>query len=326
MGYSRRCYDTVREAFEAKRNRADAEAEERRARLHRDYPELARLDQALSVTAMSVMEQIRKGKEGLSRRIAQVREENERLQEARAALLAGLGYPASETDPRYECTRCNDTGYADGIMCTCFRQALSLEAMRESGLGRLLDTQSFDSFSLAYYQGADRELAEGNLRACKNYAENFSLESSPNLTFIGPTGLGKTHMSTAIARVVIEKGFDVVYENAQTLFSVLSKEAFSGDRDERSAEIARKAGRYRDCDLLIVDDLGTEVPTKVTEAFLYYIINTRLNAGKKTIISTNLERDGLYERYGDRVVSRLFGEYIPLVFRGKDVRMQKLQR
>lgn len=319
MGYNKECYRTVRAAFEEKRNQAQMRAEVLAARLARENPDLAAIDRALADTAMSVMEEIKKGSAGISERIAAVRAKNEELQRSRAALLVGMGYAADATDPKYECALCEDSGQdANGRMCACFKRALAFEGMRASGLGTLVDSQSFESFRLDYYQGEDRKNAEYNLRACKSYAENFG-EKSPNLTFIGATGLGKTHMSTAIARAVIEKGYDVVYETAQNIMNDFEAEKFSYGKEEK------RTGRYMDCDLLIIDDLGTEAQSQYTVAFLYNIINTRINTGKKTIINTNLARAELHKRYGDRITSRLFGEYVPLIFTGKDIRFQKLQ-
>lgn len=320
MGYSKECYRAVRAAFDKKKDEAEHAASLRQARLYRQMPELEQLDNALAKTAMSVMEEIRRGSADIEARIAAVRAENEKLQQARAALLMGAGYSENETEPKYECALCRDEGSVRGVMCDCFKRALALESMKRSGLGALLKTQSFDSFSLDYYRGEERVEAERNLRACKKYAAEFDLATSPNLTFIGGTGLGKTHLSTAIAREVIERGYEVVYETAQNIMSDFEEDKFSyGRKDEK------KSDRYMECDLLIMDDLGTEAQTQMTLSFLYNIINTRLNAGKKTIISTNLEKGELHKRYGDRIASRLFGEYIPLMFRGTDVRMQKLQ-
>ena len=320
MAFSKECYRSVRAAFDAKREKAENAANIRRRKLYRENPEIERIDIALSQTAMLIMNEVRKGKDGLEDRIDAVRERNEQLQAARASILVGMGYSPNEDAERYECELCEDKGYVEERMCACFRRALVTESLKNSGLGILLQTQSFETFSLDYYAGADKVEAERNLRACKKYAEEFSLSSSSNLTFIGGTGLGKTHMSTSIARKVIEGGFDVVYETAQNIMSDFEDDKFSYGRQDD-----KKSDRYFDADLLIIDDLGTEAQTQFTVAFLYNIINTRLNSGKKTIISTNLEQAELHKRYGDRITSRLFGEYIPLIFRGKDVRMQKLQ-
>ncbi|MBQ8696546.1 MAG: hypothetical protein IJ519_02395, partial [Clostridia bacterium] len=200
MAFSKECYRTVRAAFDAKREKAEYIANTKRRKLYRENPELETIDLALSRTAMRIMTEVRRGKDGLEERLNAVRESNEQLHTARRAILTGMGYAPDEDSEKYECEICEDKGYVEERMCACFRSALVFEGLSSSGLGTLLKTQSFDTFSLDYYTGQDRVEAERNLRACRKYAEEFSLDSSPNLTFIGGTGLGKTHMSTSIAR------------------------------------------------------------------------------------------------------------------------------
>ena len=317
MSYSKEVYDRVRAAFEEKRLAAREKADAAEARLRRQSPELDSVDTELASTAAKIMNEIRKGPRDIDKRIAAVRRENEELQARRAQIILSLGYDGDLTAPHYECALCSDTGITDGKYCSCFKRALAKEALHSCGLGKLLETQSFESFSLEYYTGQARDEAESNLRFCRDYAENFSLESSPNLTFIGATGLGKTHLSTAIARRVIDKNFDVIYETAQNVMSDFEHDKFSHDD-------VRRSDRYFSCDLLIVDDLGTEAVSQYTVSFLYNIINTRLNLGRKTIFNTNLSHTELGKVYGDRITSRLFGEYVPLVFHGRDIRMLKL--
>ena len=156
---------------------------------------------------------------------------------------------------------------------------------------------------------------------CRDYAENFKPGASRNLLFIGNTGLGKTHLSTAIAKKVIEGGCDVVYDTAQNIFADFEIEHFSRNRDEED-----RTSRYFDCDLLIIDDLGSEMSNQFTVSVLYLLINTRLNRGLSTMISTNLNQKELRERYWDRITSRLFGEYRILLFLGTDVRAQKIRQ
>ena len=163
-----------------------------------------------------------------------------------------------------------------------------------------------------------------NVRLLREFGENFVPGKSDSFLFLGATGLGKTHLSTAAALAVIEKGAYVVYESALTLFGEFEEERFhrsSYDMDEN----ADGTDRFTDCDLLIIDDLGCEVTSAFTVSCLYNIINTRMIRHKSTIISTNLTQAELRKRYSDRIISRLFGEYKPLVFRGNDVRAQKLR-
>ncbi len=316
MAQNNGIYRKVRIAFDEKRLRAEQSADERRLRLYKECKGLKEIDEALSGTVNHVITEIKKGPVGIDERIAAIRHDNEQLQRSRASLLESYGYTASATDPEYECPKCMDRGFADGEMCSCFKRMLSEETLKASGLGKLVEAQSFDTFSLNYYTGTDREHAENNLNFCRAYAEDFDVNTSMNLTFLGGTGLGKTHLSTSIARVVVERGFDVVYETAQNVIT-----AFENDKFGRSEN---QAARYTSCELLIIDDLGTEAPSQYNVPFLYSLINDRMNSGKKTIISTNLSPNEIRSKYGDRILSRLMGEYIPLVFSGKDIRMQKL--
>ncbi len=316
MARSNDDYRKVRMSFDEKRRRAEDKAYAEKIRLYAEIKGLKEIDDALAKTAGRVMDEIRKGPLDIDKRICALRKDNEQLQRSREILLAAHGYSPDATEPKYECPICNDMGSIEGKACSCFKRALSEITLEKSGLGSLLKTQSFETFSLDYYKGADRKNAEKNLNACKDYAESFDLESSDNLTFMGGTGLGKTHLSTSIARVVISRGYDVVYETAQNIIS-----GFEADKYARGDGSSK---RFLECELLIADDLGAEAPGQNNVPFLYNLINDRMNTGKKTIISTNLSAAEIRSKYGDRILSRLMGEYIPLVFTGKDIRMQKL--
>jgi DNA replication protein DnaC len=255
--------------------------------------------------------------------LAELETKRKALSEKRACLLAENGYPADYTDPKYSCTLCNDTGYVEVNMCACMRKELIRRGYVSAGIGGLIDTQSFDSFSLEYYAvGEQRDYMESVLRACKEYAESFNTATSGHILFIGGTGLGKTHLSTSIARVVIEKGNNVVYESAQNIFSDFETEHFSNKyaKGELSA-------RYMECDLLIMDDLGTEMASQFNQACLYNIINTRLNRRLPMIVSSNItDPTELRKRYTDRLYSRFFGEFSVFNPKGVDIRSQKLAR
>ncbi len=321
MGYSAENYRAVKEILEKRRQSAIAESDRRRAELHEKCPEAAELDRALRRTGMSLFRAACEGGKDSSA-FLRVMEENKSLLETRAELLASLSLPADYTEVHYTCEKCGDTGYRDIHMCECMRRELTMAGFRSSGLGRLLDKQRFENFSLDYYRSDARNLRlmGRTLEIAQKYADDFSL-SSGNLLFFGRTGLGKTHLSTAIARRVIERGFDVKYDSAQNVFADFEFDRF---KNNYGAE-APRADKYLEADLLIIDDLGTEAVTQFTVTCLYNIINTRLNAGKPTIINTNLGEDELATRYNDRIYSRLMGEYQPLIFVGEDIRKQKLQ-
>ena len=200
------------------------------------------------------------------------------------------------------------------------KRELTLEGFRASGIGRLIEKQSFENFSLDYYRSSDKDYAlmEQTLEAAKEFAETVPPQYG-NLLMMGGTGLGKTHLSTAIARRVIERGYEVRYESAQNVIAAYEHDRFRNGRDgedERSAI-------YLDAELLILDDLGTELVNSFSVSAIYHLLNTRINREKPTIISTNLMQEELQAKYSDRIFSRLLGEYRILLFKGTNVRYLK---
>jgi DNA replication protein DnaC len=204
------------------------------------------------------------------------------------------------------------------------RRDLVMAGYESSGIGKLIAKQNFENFDLSYYRGTEHEQMERVLATVKSYAETFREAGGRNLLFIGMTGLGKTHLSSACAKAVIDRGFDVVYESAQNIFSDFEYERFN--RGYNTDAQNEKTARYFETDLLIIDDLGTEVTNQFTTACLYNIVNTRMCAGKGMIINTNLKKEELVAKYQDRITSRLFGEFEICLFVGKDIRSQKLER
>lgn len=316
MAYRKEYLSKVKQQYTEKRARALGAAKARLAEMHKAYPELAKIDAALAETGIKLVGAISLGATGITERVAAIREENERLQQDRADMLVFYGFPADYTDVHYECALCEDTGYRGQRVCPCMKRALSLLALERAGLAPLARTQRFETFSLDYYRGDDRVTMQKNLEICREWAQGFS-PSSESLLFLGKTGLGKTHLSTSIALTVIDKGYDVIYVSAPTLLLSLEAEKFG-----REASVPFREAE--DADLLILDDLGTENPSPLHVNFLYQLINTRMVAGKPTLINTNLSVREIKERYTDRVASRLLGEYLVLGFVGQDIRMQKI--
>lgn len=325
MAYNRDNYNRIRSDFEARGREARERAQARAFELHLSIRELAEVDAALSATGVRIMEAIRR--EGdREANLAAVRAENERLQARHREILIAHGFPADETEPKYLCAVCSDNGFVDGKMCDCMRRELVLAGYESAGITYLMREMSFDNFRPDYFKADGQQAyaaALHNLETCRAYAAELVEDTSKNLLLIGGTGLGKTHLSVAIARAVVERGLDVVYETAQNILSGFEYERFQKpysetDRDTRTA-------RYFDANLLIVDDLGTEVSNQFTVSCIYNLLNTRLQYGKSTIISTNLAPDELRRRYTDRITSRLLGSFVALQFVGGDVRMKKLR-
>lgn len=317
MGFRRENYEYVEAQLAKRRQESERLSEKHTEEAYRLAPELREIDRKLSSAGFALV-RVAMEKTDVAARVAAIREENLALQARRAAILQTLELPENYTDVIPTCPLCRDTGRTDRGMCACMKQMLVEAGYRSSGLGALLKKQSFDNFSLQYYEGEAGELAKHVLGVAKDFAESFE-RTGKNLLFVGGTGLGKTHLSTAIAGRVIERGFDVVYETAQNVIADFEYDRFKSGYGETES----RAEKYLDCDLLIMDDLGTEIANQFTVSSLYNIINTRINLGKSMIVNTNLGQKNLFERYDERITSRLFGEFDPYLFRGVDIRRQK---
>ena len=237
-------------------------------------------------------------------------------------MLMDNGFDPAYTEVKYECTLCGDTGYVDCKMCECMRRKLVEAGYEASGMADLLRTQSFDNFSLEYYASnpSVHQHMSKVYDIMKRYADTFESRKSGNLVLFGGTGLGKTHLSSAVAGKVIEAGYDVFYASAVGCLADFEYQRFGNASGSVSGT---QLDRYFECDLLILDDLGTEIGNQFTTSVLYNLINTRLNRRVSTIISTNLTQDEFRKRYWDRITSRVLGEYTVLPFVGTDVRLLK---
>ncbi len=310
----------VLEKFAEKRRRAESDFDKRRIELESAVPGVKEIDDELRSTSVNVLNAILSGKD-VDEKMAELKRRNKEIREKKAELLAKAGYPADYAEIRFECPKCSDTGFIGTKVCDCLKKEVALAALEDSGIGKLAKTQGFDTFDLSYYQGDARAAAEHNLKTLRDFAENFSPDFPKNFILLGATGLGKTHLSTSVAKVVIDKGFRVVYD---TIDGILSD--FESERFRREMTDDELSDRYYKCDLLIIDDLGCEVINQFTVSCLYNLINTRINGGGSTIINTNLTYDELRETYADRITSRMFGEFTPLLFKGTDIRRQKLTK
>ena len=317
MGYNRddiiRIKAEYREKYQIARRKADLRAEE----IYLKIPKVKEIDVVLSKTALEIMSAVTNGKESADEALARVKARNSELMEERARLLLSAGYPENYTDVQYDCEKCGDSGYVDGKMCDCMKRELIMAGYESSGLGKLISKQSFENFSLEYYKNGGANYKNMELYFCslRAFAQHFASDTYKNFLLIGGTGLGKTHLSTAVAKTVIEKGFDVLYVSAIDMFGDFEKKQFGNGEDNTR--------RYFECDLLIIDDLGTELTNQFTVSCLYNVINSRMNSTKSTFINTNLSKKEIESKYAERITSRLFGEYYPLIFTGTDIRKQR---
>ena len=333
MGFEQKNYRRIREEYETKYLRAREDADRRRREIELAVPALAELHRRLAALGPEVMRITLEAGSEQQREdaLSALRKKNEALLAEKAALLRAAGYPADYDALRYECAECSDTGFLDsGAMCHCMRERLISSSYSASGLGALLGTQTFDNYSLDYFRSDDKAFRTMStvVRTMRDYAQNFSVENADrlpaggNLLLVGGTGLGKTHLSTAMAKALLDRGFDVLYTGAIGLVAAFENARFGSSVGMSDVS---DVDRYFSCDLLIIDDLGTEVSNQFTVSALYNVINTRMNLRRPTVISTNLMQDELRRRYWDRITSRLFGEYQILLFLGTDVRAQKIR-
>ena len=310
-----------------RREREEAQAG-RQGEIYARIPRVAEIDRQLRQTAARAIRTcLSQGQDPVGA-IHALRDENLSLQAERTRLLAQHGYPADALDDRPCCPQCGDTGWVGANMCRCLRELCTAEQIRE--LSKLLDLgeQSFDRFSLDYYSDqpwpgetvSPRENMELIRDVCWSYAERFGRFYFKNLFLTGAPGLGKTFLSACIARTVSENGFSVVYDTAVHIFSCFEEQKFARDSED-SRQARGETRKYLGCDLLILDDLGSEMTTPFVQSALYTLINTRLTAGRHTVISSNLTMDEVRRRYSAQAASRLEGEYRTLRFYGEDIRL-----
>ena len=318
MAYDPQVVRAARARLERRRTDAATHAATLREELTARYLRLAEIEQELAQTLPEITRIILE--QGDADDLARLQQKNETLQREMADILHTAGYRIDNFKPQYTCPRCSDTGYVDGHICECYRAILREEACaRLSSLSRMKLTD-FDSMDLDYYDArvdealgtSPRERMREIIDACRRYAADFS-DSSESLLFLGATGTGKTHLSLAIARVVAEKGYSVVYGSVQPLMRCMENEHFG--RAEGNTE-----EQLIDCDLLILDDLGMKFDTPFSRASLYTVLNARMQQARPTIISSNLSFDVMRERYGDQITSRLIGGMVPIMCVGKDIR------
>lgn len=300
-----------------------------RQRLNRAYPQLPRLDAALRGTMAELAELAVSGPADIGKKLEKLKARNLALQQERAGLLAQAGYSPEALDDTPACPKCRDSGWVGTSMCTCLKELCAQEQIKQ--LSSLLDLQgqSFDTARLDVYSDrpwnggrSPRQNMANVLKVCQSYAARFPDYPLHNLFFSGNTGLGKTFLSACIAGEVSRRGFSVVYDTAIHVFSCFDERRFARDAGQER-EARQAVDRYLNCDLLILDDLGSELTTALVQSALYELINTRLGPEFRTIISSNLSIEEIRARYTPQIASRLEGNFRELTFYGDDLRLKQ---
>ena len=326
MAFDRYIYEKAENEIKQRRFDAERRHNERLEEIYSVIPEIKEIMATISRTNIELSKLIIRRERNFSENFNKIKSQNLRGQATIKQLLVQNKYPEDYLEKVYVCTKCNDKGYtADGIRCSCFNKLLTHFAVEKLNSEANMPECDFEHFSLDYYAGIStpncpdcyRKMAE-NFEFCKEYAEKFSLNSE-SLFIIGQTGVGKTHISLAIAKEVSAKGYTVAYGSLLNYISNIEKEHF--DRAANSGSDTMKI--IINADLLILDDLGSEFQTNFNESALYNILNSRINRGLPTIISSNLSGKDLQQKYNDRIVSRLLSVYKLLLFVGQDIRQLK---
>ncbi len=324
MAFNRETYQKAAAELERRRGAAHASAAAFRERMLREIPRLAEIERQMALSASKVVQAILSGG-NVDAAVEHIKTENLSLQVEMSMLLREHGETAVNFEPQYTCSACEDTGTVNGKRCHCFEALLREYSCRSLSELSAMQPTSFDELSLGFYSDkpdgrtgiSPRARMREIIEYCRCYALDFD-GKDVSLLLRGPTGVGKTHLSLAIAGVVMQKGYSVVYGPVQRLLHRLEKEHF-GRAEGDSEEVLLS------CDLLILDDVGTEFSGPFYTSALYNIINGRMLDGKPTIISTNLNQKELADRYGEAIASRITGTFQPLVCAGADVRLLKLK-
>lgn len=314
MALSNAQYEAIMREYENRQTKNRHLLEQRTAQVYANvegYRELSESTASISVS------QGKKLLEGNAFALEELKTSLHRLSSMKRQLLTGAGYPENYLEPVYDCPDCKDTGYIDGAKCHCLKQAVIDLLYAQSGIQDMLEKENFSTLSYDYYQGEDLKRFQNTVNECRKFIETFDSDYH-NLFFYGTVGTGKSFLSGCIARELIESGHSVIYFSAAGLFETLSRNMFDYKNKENAQNFHED---LHSCDLLIIDDLGTEYTNNVTVSVFFSLLNQRHLGKRSTVISTNLSLEDLRNRYSDRVFSRITNQYTICKFTGPDIRM-----
>lgn len=309
-------YDIILRGYENKQLNTRHELERRTKYVYEHIPAYRELEDTIATLSVS---QGKKYLEGNESAIEELKAELSRLSSRKAQLLKDAGLPADYLKPSYTCPDCRDTGYIDGQKCHCFKQTMINLLYEQSNIREMLQNENFDTLSYEYYEGEHLSHFRNAVTTCQNFIKNFNSDYH-NLFFYGTVGTGKSFLSNCVAKELIESGHSVIYFSSSGLFDLLSKYSF--DFKNREDQIEQHNDLYQ-CDLLIIDDLGTELTNQFVTSQLFSLLNGRHMGKKATVISTNLSLEELRNRYSDRIFSRITSHYEICKLTGPDIRMYK---
>ena len=325
MALSNPQYDAIMREYGRQQIENHHKLEERRKEIYARLPVVKQLEAEIAERSVACAKKLLEGDKGVLDRL---KEDLRDLREQKALIIRAAGYPDDYLELHYRCPDCRDTGLVDGRKCHCFLQAQMKLLHAQSNLEDVLERENFKALSYEYYDDTEilPQLGITNaaymrrvVAGCKEFVRVFD-KKHDNLLFTGSTGVGKTFLTNCIARELMDDFHSVIYLTASDLFDVFSRNKFDYDNAEDMKDMYRF---ILDCDLLIIDDLGTELNNSFTSSRLFYCINERMNMSRSTIISTNLTLARLRDSYTDRVTSRIMSGYRIIPLYGGDIRLLK---
>ncbi len=316
-------YDQIMRTYEARQRDARLRLEKRKQTIYAKVPAIRELDEQIATVSV---QQARLLLDGDTHALDGLKQQISNTQRLRLQLLQEAGFRAEDLTEDYVCPDCRDTGYIGNTRCHCFRQAAIDLIYTQSNIRTILETENFDTLSYDYYDDTERDPSTGRtplanarlaVRACHAFIDSFDTEFQ-NLFFYGSTGVGKTFLSNCTAKALMDQGHSVLYFTSFQLFNILEESKFGKDTQAREQQEDLFA-----CDLLIIDDLGTELANSFTVSQLFLCLNERLLRRRSTIISSNLDLDQLFDTYSERNFSRIISNYTLLKLTGADIRLKK---
>ncbi|WP_425448751.1 ATP-binding protein [Dethiothermospora halolimnae] len=326
--YKKFIKDILKE-YEKKRDRAIGDQEKRKKEVYSKVPEIKEIDKTITNTGLLISKELLKNPDNYEDKLKEIKDKMEVLKRKKAILMTENNIPLEYLDINYTCNQCKDTGFLEnGKKCNCLKQSLINKSYKMSNLNHVLEKENFHSFDISIFSPepfegeklTPRENIMEISSICEGFVHNFNIDNEENLLFYGTTGLGKTFMCNCIAKALLDKGNIVIYQTAFKILEILGDRKFG--KDKKNKLNASEYDLLFDADLLIIDDLGTELTNSFTNTEIFNIVNSRLIKGKKTIISTNLSPMEIANTYTDRIFSRIFSKFTALKFYGPDLRWE----
>jgi DNA replication protein DnaC len=319
-------YRDILKEYELVRENNKEALQQRKQALYIKFPRLKDIENEMVRLGIDITRAILNKANDADALIEQLRRHQMDLKIEKAEILSSNRFPVDYLEPSYQCKKCKDIGYIDGKKCSCFIQKEIANLYQQSNLGENVKNENFDQFRLDYYSDekdesgySPRDNMKNIYMTCIRFVQDFGNQNA-NLLFIGNPGLGKTFLCNSIAKDLLEQGRSVIYQVSSELIDLVRKYKFDFENEDNNSS---SLNELYNCDLLIIDDLGTELPTQFSSLVIYNILNKRLLNNKKTIISTNLNTDEIMKSYSERIYSRLFGNFNMYKFYGEDIRLKR---